>query len=113
MGESPERRHKISEVSEITGVPIHVLRQWEERFPQLRPSRDRANRRFYLAADIAIVRRIKQLLWHEKMTTQGARTRLAQELRGMGRPQTRQEAVELVDRIEEEIRAMLDLLNGA
>jgi DNA-binding transcriptional MerR regulator len=105
-----DRRYGISEVSKLTDIPAHVLRQWEARFPQLKPGRDRANRRFYKPADIAIVRRIKQLLWHEKMTTKGARVRLAEELRGEGRPQTRQEALDILDKMEEEIRTMLDLL---
>ncbi len=110
ISERDDRRYGISEVSEMTDVPTHVLRQWEARFPQLKPGRDRANRRYYKAADIAIVRRIKQLLWHEKMTTKGARVRLAEELRGEGRPRTRQEALDILDQMEEGIRKMLDLL---
>lgn len=110
ISERDDRRYGISEVSEMTDVPAHVLRQWEARFPQLKPGRDRANRRYYKAADIAIVRRIKQLLWHEKMTTKGARVRLAEELRGEGRPRTRQEALDILDQMEDGIRRMLDLL---
>jgi len=105
------KRYAISEVSEMTGVAPHVLRQWEERFPQLKPRRDRANHRFYSAGDLEIVRRIKQLLYQEKMTTEGAKRRLAQELRGEGRPKTRQEAVELLEKIEAEARALLALLD--
>ncbi len=107
-----DRRYGIAEVSQLTGVHDYVLRQWEARFPQLKPGRDRANRRFYKPADIAVVRRIKQLLWHEKMTTKGARVRLAEELRGEGRPRTRQEALDILDKMEEEIRTMLDLLEN-
>ncbi|HOD51400.1 MAG TPA: MerR family transcriptional regulator [Candidatus Hydrogenedentes bacterium] len=105
-----DRRYGIAKVSDMTGVPAHVLRQWEGRFPQLKPGRDRANRRFYKPGDIAVVQRIKQLLWHEKMTTKGARIRLAEELRGEGRPRTRQEAIDILDKMEEQIRTMLDLL---
>lgn len=106
------RRYTISEVSEHTGVQPYVLRQWESRFPQLKPRRNRANRRQYGAEDIRIVLRIKQLLWHEKMTTAGAKRRLGEELRGEGRPQTKQEAQDLVDEIEQEVRSMLDLLDS-
>jgi len=102
----------ISEVSKLTQVPPYVLRQWEDRFPQLKPKRDRANRRRYTAEDIAVVRRIKHMLWHERMTTAGARQRLAQEIRGEGRPKTRQQALDLLDTIESEVRAMLDLLES-
>ncbi len=107
----PDRRHKISEVSEMIDVPIHVLRQWEDRFPQLKPRRDNANRRYYLEKDVAVARRIKQLLWHERMTTEGARMRLSQELRGEGRPRTRQEAIELVDAIERDVREMMGIVD--
>ncbi len=106
------RYYGISEVSNLTEVPPYLLRQWENRFPQLKPERDRANRRRYTAEDIAVVRRIKHLLRHERMTTAGARQRLNQEIRGEGRPRTRQETLDLLDTIESEVRAMLDLLES-
>jgi DNA-binding transcriptional MerR regulator len=111
MARDPGRRHTISEVSERTGVAVHLLRQWEERFPQLRPRRTRSNRRYYTEDDIAIVQRIKELLRQEGMTTDGARRRLAQELDGEGRPRTTREMLDLVDHIEQEVRAMLDLID--
>lgn len=70
------------------------------------------NRRYYTAEDIEIVLRIKQLLWHEKMTSAGAQRQLAQELRGEGRPKTQRETLDLIDAVEEEVRAMLDLLDS-
>jgi DNA-binding transcriptional MerR regulator len=108
----PERRLRISEVSEMTGVAIHLLRQWEEKIPQLKPRRNRANRRYYLEKDVAIVRRIKHLVRHEKMGLDGVKIRIAQEIHGEGRPRTRQEAIDLVDRIESEVRSMLTLLDS-
>ena len=108
-----ERRMRIGEVSEMTGVAVHLLRQWEEKIPQLKPKRDRANRRYYLEKDVAIIRRIKHLVRHEKMGLDGVKIRIAQELHGEGRPRTRQEAIDLVDRIEDEVRAMLSLLDPA
>jgi len=108
----PEKRYSIREASEMTGVPDYVLRQWEDRFPSLQPGRDRAKRRYYLMKDVDIVRRIKQLMWHEKMSTEGARVRLVQELRGEGRPKTRREALDILDGMESQVRAMLDLLDS-
>lgn len=107
-----ERRLRIGEVSEMTGVAVHLLRQWEEKIPQLKPKRDRANRRYYYEKDVAIIRRIKHLVRHEKMGLDGVKIRIAQELHGEGRPRTRQEAIDLVDRIEDEVRAMLTLLDS-
>ncbi len=110
--EDVEKRHSIADVSEKTGVPVHVLRQWEKRFPQLKPQRDRSNRRYYTAADIAIVRRIKELLRTERMTSAGARLTLGRELRGEGRPRTRHESQELIRRIESGLRDLIVLLDS-
>jgi DNA-binding transcriptional MerR regulator len=106
-----EKRRGISEVAELTGVPDYTLRQWEKRFPQLRPSRTRAGRRYYTARDIDVVRQIKYLLRHEGMSAEGVRKQLSLILRGEGRPRTSQEAVDLVDAIEREAREALELLD--
>jgi len=111
MQTNPNRRYSISEVSEMLDVGPHLLRQWEERFPQLKPDRSPTGRRYYNANDIDIARRIKYLIRHEKMTIKGARIRLAQELHGEGRPRLRKEMIDLAERIQEEVRAMLDLLD--
>jgi DNA-binding transcriptional MerR regulator len=106
----PAKRYAIGEVSAITGVPAYLLRQWEAKIPQLKPKRDRANRRFYTSEDIALVRRINYLLRHEQMTLPGIRLRLAQEILGEGRPRTRQELLDSLNSLEDELRALLALL---
>ena len=111
MADLIDKRYSISEVAEITGVPQHLLRQWEERFsPLLRPRRTRTNQRYYEKGDIEIVRRIKYLIRQEGLTSEGARTQLAKELRGEGRPRSDREAIELLHQIESEIQAMFDLI---
>ncbi len=112
MAELEDRRYKISEVGAILDVPGHLLRQWESRIPQLKPKRDRANRRYYTRKDIEIARRIKHLIRHEKVTIEGVRLQLAQELHGEGRPKTRREVVDLVEKIQTEVRAMIDMLDS-
>ncbi len=104
------KRFSISEVSAMTAVPAHVLRQWEERFIQLNPKRDRANRRRYLQKDVDIVLRIKKLLWQEKMTSEGAKQLLDDEIRREGRPRTRQDVMRLIDEIQREVRDLIDRL---
>ena len=106
-----ERRYSIGEVSEMLDVPIYVLRQWETRFPQLKPKRDRVKRRYYLHADIEMARRIKQLIRHEKLSSEGARIRLTQELHVEGRPKTKKELLDLVDQIENDVREIIDILD--
>lgn len=112
MSASEERRHGMAEASELVGVAPHVLRQWEDRFAQFRPKRDRAGRRAYSEKDIAVARRIKELLREEKLTGEGVAKALARELRGEAPPKTRHEAIEVLDRIDAEIRAMLEALDG-
>lgn len=71
--------YSIGEVSEMTGLEQHVLRYWESEFDQLSPRKNRAGRRVYTEEDIAIVRRIQQLLRDEKYTIEGAKQALARE----------------------------------
>ena len=68
----------ISELSAELGLPQHILRYWETRFPQLRPLQRSGNRRYYRPADVALVRRINQLLNVEGFTVRGAQKALAQ-----------------------------------
>ncbi len=112
MAEADDRRYGIAEVSRMVGVAAHVLRQWESRFPQLKPKRDRAKRRYYQARDIEIARRIKQLVRHDKLTTEGAIKQLNIELYGVGRPKTKQEVIDLLDKMEAEVRGLMELLES-
>lgn len=71
----------IGEVAAATGVAPHVLRYWEERFPQLRPVTRAGNRRYYRPADVALVERIAALLQDEGYTIRGVQQLLARERR--------------------------------
>lgn len=66
----------ISEVSEITELKQYVLRYWETEFPMLRPQKNRAGNRTYRQNDIGTVLTIKDLLYNQKFTIEGARQRL-------------------------------------
>jgi DNA-binding transcriptional MerR regulator len=75
----PAKRYfTIGEVSELCGVKPHVLRYWEQEFTQLKPIKRRGNRRYYQHHEVLLVRRIRELLYEEGFTIQGARTRLGQ-----------------------------------
>jgi DNA-binding transcriptional MerR regulator len=67
----------IGEVSRDTGLPQHILRYWETRFPQLRPLQRSGNRRYYRPDDVALVRRIDSLLNREGYTVRGVQQLLA------------------------------------
>ena len=67
---------KIGEVSGIAGVPPYVLRFWETEFRQIKPKRTDAGQRLYRKQDVALILRIKHLLYDRKFTIEGARQRL-------------------------------------
>ena len=69
----------IGELSHEIGIPRHILRYWETRFPQLRPLQRAGKRRYYRPDDVALVRRIDTLLNREGYTIRGVQTLLAAE----------------------------------
>jgi DNA-binding transcriptional MerR regulator len=68
----------IGELAGDLGVPQHILRYWETRFPQLRPLQRAGNRRYYRPADVALARRIHRLLNEEGYTIRGVQQLLSQ-----------------------------------
>ncbi len=73
--------YRIGEVEEATGVPAYVLRYWESEFKLLRPKKNPAGQRVYRQRDVDLIRRIKTLLYDERLTLEGAKKRLAAEAR--------------------------------
>ena len=73
----PAKRYfTIGEVSELCGVKPHVLRYWEQEFTQLKPVKRRGNRRYYQHHEVLLIRRIRDLLYEQGFTINGARNRL-------------------------------------
>ncbi|WP_375403189.1 MerR family transcriptional regulator [uncultured Sphingomonas sp.] len=69
----------IGEVAVELGVAQHVLRYWETRFTQLRPLQRAGNRRYYRPEDVALARRIDELLNAQGYTVKGVQQLLARE----------------------------------
>ena len=67
---------KIGEVSEIAGVPTHVLRFWESQFPKIGPKRTASGQRLYTRKEVEQILAIKDLLYRRKFTIAGARQHL-------------------------------------
>jgi DNA-binding transcriptional MerR regulator len=67
----------IGELAAELGVPQHILRYWETRFPQLKPLQRAGNRRYYRAADVALAQRIHRLLTQDGYTIRGVQQLLA------------------------------------
>ena len=71
-----KRYFTIGEVSDLCAVKPHVLRYWEQEFPQLKPVKRRGNRRYYQRQDVLVIRQIRSLLYEEGFTIGGARQKL-------------------------------------
>jgi DNA-binding transcriptional MerR regulator len=77
----PAKRYfTIGEVSELCAVKPHVLRYWEQEFTQLKPVKRRGNRRYYQHHEVLLIRRIRDLLYEQGFTINGARHRLETEV---------------------------------
>ena len=77
----PAKRYfTIGEVSDLCAVKPHVLRYWEQEFSQLKPVKRRGNRRYYQHHEVLLIRRIRDLLYEQGFTINGARHRLDSEI---------------------------------
>lgn len=77
LPEIPGKRYfTIGEVSELCSVKSHVLRYWEQEFTQLKPVKRRGNRRYYQRQDVLLIRQIRDLLYLQGYTIQGARQQM-------------------------------------
>ena len=80
----PAKRYfTIGEVSDLCAVKPHVLRYWEQEFAQLKPVKRRGNRRYYQHHEVLLIRRIRDLLYEQGFTINGARQRLEAEAGAM------------------------------
>lgn len=120
----PAKRYfTIGEVSELCGVKPHVLRYWEQEFTQLRPVKRRGNRRYYQHHEVLLIRRIRELLYEQGFTINGARNRLdshggahgvpaetGEHVEGIAPPAPTTVAVD-VEQLRKELLHVISLLN--
>src|ERR1700686_4095081 len=91
-----KRYFTIGEVSELCGVKPHVLRYWEQEFPQLKPVKRRGNRRYYQRQDVIVIRQIRSLLYDQGFTIGEAGERI-QQVRARAEETVRQVRDRLTD----------------
>ena len=101
-----KRYFTIGEVSDLCAVKPHVLRYWEQEFPQLKPVKRRGNRRYYQRQDVLIIRQIRSLLYDEGFTIGGARQRLTGDDAKSDVTQSQQ----IIKQIRTELEQVLKLL---
>ena len=105
---------RIGEVADLCRLPAYVLRFWETEFPQLKPVKSSTGQRMYRKRDVESVLRIKQLLYEQGFTINGAR----QQLRSEAKPDKTQGAIPFpsqaapeLQNIRQGLREILDLLS--
>ncbi|MFZ6817446.1 MerR family transcriptional regulator [Undibacterium sp. Ji22W] len=111
----PAKRYfTIGEVSDLCGVKPHVLRYWEQEFAQLKPVKRRGNRRYYQHHEVLLIRRIRELLYEQGFTINGARNKLNNQLTQLTHDEVKTESNNSMPlsfvQIRSELRAVLHLL---
>ena len=101
-----KRYFTIGEVSELCAVKPHVLRYWEQEFPQLKPVKRRGNRRYYQRHDVILIRQIRGLLYDQGFTIGGAR----QQLEGDDVKDDNNQSQQIVRQLRVELEEVLDIL---
>jgi len=103
---SGKRYFTIGEVSDLCAIKPHVLRYWEQEFPQLKPLKRRGNRRYYQRHDVILIRQIRSLLYEQRFTIGGARQRLSDSETKDDSNQSRQ----IIKQLRTELEEILDTL---
>ncbi|MET0089572.1 MAG: MerR family transcriptional regulator [Candidatus Thiodiazotropha sp.] len=101
-----KRYFTIGEVSGLCQVKPHVLRYWEQEFPQLKPVKRRGNRRYYQRHDVLMIRQIRSLLYEQGFTIGGAR----QQLSGETAKEDLQQSQQIIKQLRGELEEILQIL---
>ncbi len=101
-----KRYFTIGEVSELCAVKPHVLRYWEQEFPQLSPVKRRGNRRYYQRQDVLMIRQIRSLLYEQGFTIGGARQRMSGEEAREDTTQYKQLIRQMISELEEVLQVL-------
>ena len=96
-----KRYFTIGEVSGLCAVKPHVLRYWEQEFPQLKPVKRRGNRRYYQRQDVLMIRQIRSLLYDQGFTIGGARKQLSGEEQKQDSTQYKQLIHQMIAELED------------
>ncbi len=112
----PDRMYfKIGEVCKITGIKPYVLRYWETEFDLIAPEKSNANQRVYQRKDIEHILMIKQLLWGERYSIEGARQKLKElkrEQRFKRLSESKSEANVKLTQIKQELKELVRFIRS-
>jgi len=106
----PEKAYfRIGEVSKIVNVEPYVIRYWETEFRTVSPVRTKTAQRLYRKKDVQELLTIKNLLYSQRFTIDGAKKQL-HKIRGSSEPETKNSEKQMLNLIKKElqqIRAMI------
>lgn len=104
--------YSIGDVCDLTGLKPHVLRYWESQFDVLSPGKNRAGNRVFRPREVELVLLVKNLLYQQKYTIDGARQKLM-EMRERGELDEESREVlrpEFLEGMKEELHHLRELL---
>jgi DNA-binding transcriptional MerR regulator len=106
--------YSIGDVCGLTDLKPHVLRYWESQFKFLHPAKNRSGNRVYQRKEIELIMLVKQLLYEDKFTIDGARQKIDDyrkegELRNAARAALDSQSVVT---LESDLKAILAILEG-
>jgi len=113
-GEPIREFFSMGDVCNLTDLKPHVLRYWESQFRFLHPAKNRSGNRVYQRREIELIMLVRQLLYTEKYTIDGARQKIDEykkngELRSVARAALDMQTVES---LEAELRSIAAILDG-
>jgi DNA-binding transcriptional MerR regulator len=108
----PEKAYfRIGEVSKIVDVEPYVIRYWETEFKTVNPVRTRTAQRLYRKKDVQELLTIKNLLYAQRFTIDGAKKQL-HKIRSNGEPEDRDyEKQKWLIRIKEELQQIKNIVS--
>lgn len=115
VGTIPVREFfSIGDVCDLTGLKPHVLRYWESQFRFLHPAKNRSGNRVYQRREVELVMLVKDLLYVNKYTIEGARARVDEYRKNGELKSASHSALEdaTVDSIEHDLQRIVAALDG-
>ena len=104
----------MGDVCNLTDLKPHVLRYWESQFRFLHPAKNRSGNRVYQRREIELIMLVRQLLYTEKYTIDGARQKI-DDYRKSGELKSVAHAAldaQTVESMESDLKAILAALDG-
>ena len=104
----------IGDVCDLTDLKPHVLRYWESQFRFLHPAKNRSGNRVYQRREVELIMLVKDLLYVDKYTIDGARARVDEFRRNGELKNAARSALEggTIASLEKELNRIIAALDG-